>query len=137
MEKETAPKKSQTAAKAKTKSPRVKASEDSVHFAYFLRLVNGARGDEIEMKIGASNNVAQYRKDLAANFMYDIKPEEIIYCVKGDAEKVVSDFVSKHKPKAMQNGWYKASKTALSQFTEELVKSPDYDKSNLTRARVK
>src|SRR6185369_12624771 len=61
------------------------------YFVYFIH-ESGRRGENMPIKVGACNDVGEYRKTLEAGRESNLKTYSALKCLKGDAEVVITAF---------------------------------------------
>ena len=104
------------------------------YFVYFIHEL-GRRGDNMPVKVGAVNDVGEYRKELEKGRENGLKTYIAIKCVKGDAEDVAKQFADKHDKSHLKNGWYTGGKTMIDAFVADVEKN-GYEKATEGRARI-
>lgn len=103
------------------------------YFIYFIH-ESGRHGENMPIKVGASNDVGEYRKKLEAGRENNLKTYVAIKCLKGDADDVIVNFVRKYADNHLQNGWFTGGKSIVDAFVSEM-ETLGYEK--LTEGRAK
>lgn len=107
---------------------------DKRYFVYFIHEL-GRHGDNMPIKVGASNDVGEYRKKTEAERENGLKTHAAIKCLKGDAENVISHFVRKYANNHMRNGWFTGGKPIVDEFIADMEKM-GYEKITEGRAKL-
>ena len=107
---------------------------DKRYFVYFIH-ESGRRGDNMPIKVGACNDVGEYRKTLESGRESDLKTYAVIKCVRGDAEAIITAFVSKYSNNHIKNGWFTGGKAIVDAFIADMEKS-GYEKITEGRAKL-
>lgn len=90
-------------------------------YVYFIHQ-KGSHGQNVAVRVGASNNVAQTRRDLENPSPYDLKTHRVIECLNGDADRLLNTFRDKYSDRMIARDWYTLSKEIIDKDTDELVK---------------
>jgi hypothetical protein len=104
------------------------------YFVYFIH-ETGRRGDNMPVKVGFTNDVGEYRKELEKERENGLKTYIALKCVKGDAEDVANSFKSKYTSSHLKNGWFTGGKSMIDSFVDSMA-SLGYEKVTEGRARI-
>lgn len=104
------------------------------YFVYFIH-ESGRRGDNMPVKVGVSNDVGEYRKELEKERENGLKTYIAIKCVKGDAEAVAESFKQKFTSSHLKNGWFTGGKAMIDAFVDGMA-AMGYEKVTEGRAKV-
>lgn len=104
------------------------------YFVYFIHEL-GRHGDNMPIKVGASNDVIEKRKQMERDRENNLKIHVAIKCLRGDAEEVMTQFVKKYGGNHIQNGWFTGGKPIVDAFVAEMEKM-GYEKLTEGRARL-
>lgn len=97
----------------------------------------GARASEIPIRVFATNNVGADRKTWQNGSSKNLKTYSAIYCDNGNADTVVAAWEKLHESSSMGNGWYKVTKTAVSEFVSKFDSNDGYKKVSEAKAKLK
>ncbi len=93
----------------------------SYSFIYFIRLLDNTKSDESTYKIGYSNDVPAYRKQLETNMPQNVKTMRVLHCTKGDADKLSAELCQSIKSRELRGSWFRIKKEELDNITNTLV----------------
>lgn len=92
-------------------------------FIYFIRLLDNSKSDEATYKIGHSNNVPAYRRELEASMPQNVKTVKVFECKQGNAEDIVKEIREKLKNKELRRDWFKIKKDEFEGIVDQLTKN--------------
>lgn len=109
----------------------------SYSFIYFIRLLDNTKSDESTYKIGYSNDVPAYRKQLEANMPQNVKTMRVLHCKKNDADKISAQLCESIKQRELRSSWFRIKKEELDNIVNTLVTQHQCEVVSESKAVVK
>lgn len=109
----------------------------SYSFIYFIRLLDNTKSDESTYKIGYSNDVPAYRKQLETNMPQNVKTMRVLHCKKGDADKISAELCNSIKSRELRSSWFRIKKEELDNIIDTLVSKHQCEVVSESKAVIK